>query len=195
MQNNEEVIIKQLKEGREEAYRYLFDHHYAVLCVIATQYVHDDFIAETIVADVFFHIWQRRDSLSIDKSLRSYLAQSVRNGCIDWLKQKHVQHETDTLPDSTLRPAEMTDDAHPLGNLLDKELETIIDLAIKRLPDDCRRVFCMSRFDGKKNGEIAQALGISVNTVKYHIKHALQLLRTDLQQYLEMLFFIIITQN
>lgn len=194
MLNNEEVIIRQLKEGREEAYHYLFDHHYAVLCVIATQYVHDDFIAETIVADVFFHIWQRRATLSIDRSLRSYLAQSVRHGCLDWLKQKHVQHETDALQDA-LRPTGMADDSHPLGRLLDKELETVIDQAVRRLPDDCRRVFCMSRFDGKKNGEIAQALGISVNTVKYHIKHALQLLRTDLQQYLEMLFFIIITQN
>nr|WP_238319211.1 sigma-70 family RNA polymerase sigma factor [Segatella baroniae] len=75
------------------------------------------------------------------------------------------------------------DRSHPLGHLLEKELEQAVGEAVERLPEDCRRVFKMSRFDGKKNAEIAQELGISVNTVKYHIKNALRLLQQQLGKY------------
>ena len=75
-------------------------------------------------------------------------------------------------------------DDYPLGRLLEKELEGEIMKAIARLPEDCRRVFRLSRFEEKKYSEIADELGISVNTVKYHIKRALALLHEDLSKYL-----------
>ena len=65
-----------------------------------------------------------------------------------------------------------------------KALEGEVMKSINRLPEDCRRVFSMSRFDEKKYEEIAHELQISVNTVKYHIKHALTLLHEDLGKYL-----------
>lgn len=68
----------------------------------------------------------------------------------------------------------------PLGQLLDKELAEKLDEAIAALPLECRTVFELSRFAGKKHAEIALELGISVNTVKYHIKHALQMLNERL---------------
>ena len=64
--------------------------------------------------------------------------------------------------------------------------------AVNRLPNECRKVFWLSRFEGRKNEEIASELGISINTVKYHIKHALALLLCDLQKYLVILFFTFI---
>lgn len=190
MEENEKEIIRQLKEGKETAYRYLFEHHFAVMCAIAVEYLHDDFLAETIVSDMFFHVWEIRKTLEIQTSLRSYLAQGVRHRCLDWLKQKRLKHE---LPgdERTAAIVDMKPDSdHPLASLLDKELEGAIDDAVKSLPDDTRRVFCMSRFDGKKNKEIAESLGISVNTVKYHLKQALKLLRAALRQYVEIFFLI-----
>ena len=65
-----------------------------------------------------------------------------------------------------------------------RELEERIRQAIDRLPSQCRQVFKMSRFEGKHNPEIAEQLGISVNTVKYHLRYALSFLRKDLQKYL-----------
>ena len=53
----EELIIKQLKDGNEKAYKYLYDHHYVVLCHIANQYINDHFLAESIVSDVIFHFF------------------------------------------------------------------------------------------------------------------------------------------
>ena len=185
MDLSESLIIRELKEGNEHAYRYVFDAHYDVLCVIASRYLHDDFLAESVVGDVIFHLWETRENINIQTSLRQYLVRSVRNCCLDYLKSRRVRHEQtlSTLSDDGRLLEKPVGHDHPLGYLLEKELEQTINDAIERLPVDCRRVFKMSRFDGKKNAEIAQELGISVNTVKYHMKQALRLLQQQLGKY------------
>lgn len=174
MDYSEKLIVKGLQEGDTEAFRYIYDTHYQVLCHIAEHYIHDEFQAESIVGDVIFHLWECRKSLVIDSSLRSFLTRSVRNKCLDYLKSSFQRHEiaqTDII--NTL--SNSVESNHPLGILLEKELEGQIEAAIERLPRECQRVFTMSRLTHKKNAEIAAELGISINTVKYHIKHALRL--------------------
>lgn len=183
MDRTEKIIVRQLKEGREKAYEFVYNYHYPILCHIAEQYVHDSFLAETIVSDVIFHVWEIRDSLNIQTSIRSYLAQSVRNRCLNYLNSQVQQRELvldkGNITDLPLVKYIQSDD-YPLGRLLSEELEDRISEAIERLPEECRRVFCMSRFEGMKNQEIAKALGLSINTVKYHMKRALALLQDDL---------------
>lgn len=197
MEHSEDDIISKLRAGDESAYRYLFSRHYPIMCHIAAQYVQDDFLAEAIAGDIIFHIWEIRNSLSITTSLRIYLVRAVRNRCLDYLKSKRMQHE---LSISKASQAEQTavsyinSDDYPLGRLLASEMEDRIANAIESLPDECRRVFKMSRFDGLSNHDIADRLGISVNTVKYHISHALQLLRTQLRQII-ITAFVILIQN
>ncbi len=191
------VIIMQLREGREEAFRYLFDHHYGILCHIAEGYVRDQFIAETIVGDVIFHLWEVHQSIQIKTSLRSYLVRSVRNRCLDYLKAQAQQREVALSAGFNDFPVlqYVKEDEYPLGRLLRDELEDEIRHAIDRLPEECCRIFKLSRFEGKKNKEIAQELGISINTVKYHIKHALSLLHSDLSQYLASAILLLCTRG
>ena len=186
MDQTESLIVKQLKDGQEGAYKYLYDRHYQVLCYVAAQYVKDDFLAETIVGDVIFHLWEIRETLSITTSLRSYLMTSVRHRCMDILKSQQNLREVpvSTTVNSQFLTLNYPNDDYPLGRLLEQELEGEVMKSINRLPEDCRRVFSMSRFDEKKYEEIAHELQISVNTVKYHIKHALALLHEDLGKYL-----------
>lgn len=191
----ESRILCQLKAGREEGYKYLFDHHYQVLCVIASRYVNDDFLAETIVGDVIFHLWEKRETLEISTSLRSYLVQSVRNRCLDYLKSRPVRTETPSGLEKdfpVISYAKGSD--YPLGRLLEKELEDEIAKSIDHLPDQCRKVFRMSRFEDKKYGQIASELGISIDTVKYHMKRALALLREDLGKYLTVAILLVLGQ-
>lgn len=195
VERTEELIIQQLMEGNEKAYRVLYEKHYAILCYIANQYVKDDFLAETMVNDVIFHLWEIRSNLQITTSLRSYLVKSIRNRCLDYLKSQLFQKEkaTGEVGISQLPFVQyISHDDYPLGKLLEKELEEQIMNAVNRLPNECRKVFWLSRFEGRKNEEIASELGISINTVKYHIKHALALLHSDLQKYLVILFFTFI---
>jgi RNA polymerase sigma-70 factor (ECF subfamily) len=83
----------------------------------------------------------------------------------------------------------MENQDYPLGRLLEKELEDQVRKSIEQLPPQCRQVFKLSRFEGKHNPEIADQLGISINTVKYHLRYALSFLRKDLQKYLVLALF------
>ena len=183
----QQSIESRLRSGDEEAYRLLFKQHYAVLCHIADLYVHDRFTAEGIVGDVFFHLWEAREHLIIRSSLRSYLARSVRNKCLDHIKSKHNKTEQ---PLSVTPEAEAAygnqrvTDGNPLGDLLSRELENEIMTVVDNLPEECREVFRLSRFENKKSREIAEELGISVNTVKYHLKNAIKTLRERLKDHL-----------
>lgn len=183
----EQQIINQLKEGNEEAYKYLYRHHYALLCHIANEYVNDRFLAETLVGDVIFHLWEIHSSLNIQSSLRSYLIQSVRNRCLDYLSSQKEKNEvifSKLSPDEDVKERYLLSDNYPLGILLEQELENEILSAIESLPEECKKVFLKSRFEEKKYEEIANELNISVNTVKYHIKKALSLLHSRLGKYL-----------
>ena len=195
MELTEESLVQQLKNGVDGAYKYLYDRHYQILCHIAAQYVKDDFLAETIVGDVIFHLWEVRETIEITTSVRQYLMTSVRNRCLDYLKSQYhrreVPMESNGLQDFPVLQY-IKDDDYPLGRLLEQELEDEIMNAIKRLPDECRRVFNMSRFEQKKSEEIAHELKISVNTVKYHIKHALALLHEELGKYLTVAVMLLI---
>lgn len=195
MKYTDQLLVEQLRRGNEEAYKHLYDHHYAVLCHFAKQYVGDKFTAETIVGDVIFHVWEIRESLNIQYSIRSYLMKAVRNRCFDYLDSQHLRHEISlSNPDveHTLNNLLTEPDHYPLNILLERELENEIKNALAKLPKECRIVFEKKRFEDKKYEEIAAELGISVNTVKYHIKNALHILRAELDQFLVvvLVFFI-----
>ena len=65
MENTEKLIVEQLKNGNEDAYKYIYDYHYVLLCHVANQYLNDNFLSETIVGDVIFHLWEIRETLNI----------------------------------------------------------------------------------------------------------------------------------
>lgn len=188
MEREEELhLIHSLQSGDNQAYKYIYDHHYVLLCKVAYEFLKDDFLAESIVDDIIFHLWEKRETLEITTSLRSYLVQAVRNRCINYLNLEREKREVrfsvidrqNEWIDSVF-----TSDDYPLARLLEDELEQEIKNAIERLPDECRTVFKKSRFEEKRYEEIASELGISINTVKYHIKNALTRLSADLSKYL-----------
>ena len=88
MEHTETLIVEQLKIGNEDAYQYIYDRHYALLCHVASGYVKDQFLAETIVGDTIFHLWEIRETLEISVSIRSYLVRAVRNRCINYLNSE-----------------------------------------------------------------------------------------------------------
>lgn len=193
----EQLLIYQLKQGKEAAYKLLYEKHYAVLCHLAREWVGDDYTAESLVGDVIFHLWEIRESLEIRVSLRSYLLQAVRNRCLDYLASRRerteiafsaLEGEGDGKQPLTERYIQLDD--YPLGRLLERELEQEIRRSIAALPAECRQVFLKSRFERKKYEKIAAELGISVNTVKYHIKNALVRLHDRLGKYLACLLAV-----
>ena len=79
MENTEKLIVEQLKNGNEDAYKYIYDYHYVLLCHVANQYLNDNFLSETIVGDVIFHLWEIRETLNITISCLLYTSPSPRD--------------------------------------------------------------------------------------------------------------------
>ena len=180
-------IIKGLKAGNDSAYRHLFDHYYKILCWIALEIVHDKFVSEMIVSDVIFTVWKNRESLEVNTSLRNYLIKSVRNRCINYITQSERYQVLLDVYEKKIKTEQANDEFssnNPLTKFIEKELDTKINESIEALPEQTRRIFCLSRFDNLKYEEIAHETGVSVDVVKYHIKAALAKLRDSLKDYL-----------
>lgn len=183
-------IISRLYKGDEDAFRYIFDNEYGMMCSFANRMLHDRTMAESIAGDVIFNLWESHERLKITSSLRSYLLGAVRNRCINELKSRMKRLSATNASLNIREEMEMldvifTDDSQPLGTLLEQELEEQISHCISLLPKECRKVFEKSRFEGLSYKEIASELKISTNTVKYHIKQALSILHSNLDVYLK----------
>lgn len=196
MHELEELLIKKLRKGDERAFRLLYDRHYVLLCRFANQLLNNAALAEEVVDDVIFYLWEHRQEVEIRYSIRAYLMRAVRNHCLNELQLQ--SHREELHISSFLSPESMdfldslfVDNKQPLGMLLEQELEEELKRSIDELPLECRKVFYKSRFEQKKYEEIATELGISVNTVKYHIKNALAFLQRRLGSYLKLLIVYI----
>lgn len=186
----EKHILNKIREGDGQIFETLYERYYYRLFCITRQYLRDDFIAETIVSDVFYHIWETRATLDIQISLNAYLIRMVRNFSLNYLQKNYVEKEVSLDGLDLTSPLLFLSDEYPLGKLLEKELMDKVYQEINLLPKETREVFVLSRLQELKHEEIADKLGISVNTVKYHIKQALSILRKRLKDYWMTLIFL-----
>ena len=179
--HDDNQLIEWLAQGSEQAFKTVFDHYYTLLCAIAFHYVDDRAESSVIAEDALLSLWEKRGELHDLRSLKAYLLVTTRNRSIDFLRSTHaVRHVS--LDD--VNPNSFVSDDTLFKQYMAGELELHIRHAIERLPYETRRVFLLSREENLSYPEIAERLGISVNTVKYHIKQALSLLREALRDYL-----------
>jgi RNA polymerase sigma-70 factor (ECF subfamily) len=171
-----EIVIRKLRSGDEKFYKSVFYEYYPLLTFFANKYVNDLEIAKEIVQDFFVKLYEKRFSLNIDSSFKSYLYKSVYNSCLNYLNQitlreqhhrqiKNQSYEQTVFPEDAIN---MT------------ELENKIFSEIEKLPAQCRRIFKMNRFDGLNNSEIAARLKLSKRTVETQISKALRILRKNI---------------
>ncbi len=174
-------IFKKIKKGNEEAIDYIFNTYYTSLCIFANKYVENIDVAEDIVQELFIKIWEKREQLNINTSLKSYLFQSVNNSCLNHLKHLKIR-DNYKKQINYCKTDEFNNDI-----LVEEELNLRIYNSIESLPKKCKIIFKLSRFKGLKHKEIAENLSISIKTVKVQIGKALKILRHDLQDYLPLL--------
>jgi RNA polymerase sigma-70 factor, ECF subfamily len=187
-------IVEQLRKGKKEAFELVFKMYYERLHSYAVFFVRDDEIASDIVQNVYTSLWEKKDKIEMLGYINVYLFRSVKNKCHNYLEHQKIRIKHMNY----VRRKEYSENmlfldslGSETGSVFEKEMEGLVKLAIENLPDRCREVFLLSRYDGLKNREVADKLGISLKAVEKHITVALQRLRLALKDYLPLLFPII----
>lgn len=175
----EHYLLAGLKQGNKEIFSFLFTAYYKDLVLFGGSFIPDRMVCEDIVQSVFLRLWNDRDTLEIETSLKSYLLKAVRNRCLDELRHRDVvrEHETYILSNSVL------DDIDTENYILYSDLHEHLDEALHKLPEPYRAAFEMNRFEGLKYKEIALRLNVSERTVEVRIGKALELLREYLKEF------------
>lgn len=165
----------------------LFRTYYQPLCNYAYTFLQDRQDAEEIVQSTFLMVWEKKNELAIRTSVKPYLYAMVRNACLNALKHEKIKQRH---AGEELATAERSYDsvAHIVAT---NELEFRIKEAIDELPEQCRMVFKLSRFEELKYSEIAEQLGISIKTVENHMGKALKIMRDRLRDYLPIILVIL----
>jgi RNA polymerase sigma-70 factor (ECF subfamily) len=172
---SDQELWEKAGQGDAVAFSAIFKKYYTHLYQFAGRFVGDAQTAEHIVQDLFVTLWIQRDSIQIASNLKSYLYISVKNRSINYRKQNGF-----TYPDELNPPHSEELISTPEEHYLENEIHLAVHNAINKLPEKCRQIYLMKRYDNLKYQEIAEILNISVNTVKTQMKRALKSLHKHL---------------
>jgi len=172
VQDTEQQIIEGIRQGNEACFQQVFDTYYEKLCDFAFTILRDMDEAEDAVQSMFLKVWEKREGLMITHTLKSYLYRSIHNACINLLEHRHIKQKHVEFSNYTLSDIQQPD-------VFPAELEANILAAIERLPEQCKIIFKLSRYEELRYSEIAERLGISVNTVENQVSKALKILRAQ----------------
>lgn len=174
----------------------LFKTYYPGLCNFALKYVADPDTAKEVVQTVFMNLWQKRETINLDTSLKAFLFRSVYNRSLNQLRdnKKFVSFDASSEEDDG-GYAERNHPSVTPAHMEEAELQGQINAALAKLPERCREIFLMSRFQEMKYQEIADKLNISVKTVEVQMSKALRILREQLKDQLPLLLLLLWFKN
>lgn len=171
------TLLKDPKQS-EQAAELLFKKYYSQICYAVYRIIPDTTTSEDIAQDVFLEIWRKRETIEINSSVKAYLKRAGVNKALNHIRAKKVNFENDDSYEmQNLSIRDHGDDVELL------DLQDIIDKAIDSLPERCRIVFSLSRFEELSYKEIAAKLEISVKTVENQIGKALKIMRSAVESY------------
>ena len=176
-------LLVTLQAGDITAFEMIFKTYYQPLCNYAYSFVHDRDEAEEIVQATFLSVWEKKDNLTIHTGVKPYLYAMVRNAALNVLKHEKIKQQHATVE---LAVAERSAES-VTRTVMASELEDRIYRALNKLPEQCRLVFKLSRFEELKYAEIAEQLNISIKTVENQMGKALKIMREQLKDYLPLL--------
>ena len=183
---SEKELIEELRNGGEKAFSKVFNHYYKGLCAYSYTFLKDYDASEEIVQDFFAELWENRTLRKVNISLKLYLYRTIHNKCINHLKSlsvsqgrmalyaKYMQEEIELI--------DMDTESDMYERFFTETFEKDVYEAIEALAPQQKKIFELSRFRQKSYADIADELGISINSVKTQMSRALQKLRSALSE-------------
>jgi len=177
MVRSDQELIDLLRRDADSAVRVIFEQYYKDICIRINRMIKNKAQTEDLAQELFLDFWKKRNDIEIKGSLKGYLSVAARNKTLNWIKSSK-NHDFNSIED--VQQATKEESAQKLMEL--EEMKTHIDEAIDLLPEKCKIVFILSRFEQLSYKEIAKNLDISPKTVENQISKALKLLRMKLQK-------------
>ena len=175
------LLKKISKNNDEEAFRNFFDLYYARLFRWAGYWVSFEPMAEEVVSDVFVKIWKNRKNIPQISDIDSYLFVATKRQALNYLRQQDKKQEACRSADFEITRYTSSPDEECMHD----ELKEAVSKAVTKLPDRCRLVFELVRFEGMKYQEVANHLSISPKTVENHLLKATSSIRECIREYRE----------
>jgi len=187
--SNEEQFTIALNNGDLKVFEEVYTLYFKPLHVYAGIIVKDETEAEEIVQNVFMKIWEKKERIEIQTSLKAYLYKAVYFDSLNLLKHQKVKSSYQTHSTYVMKNSKA---ASATDQLLHRNLEDRLRTALNELPEQCRTVFQLSRFEDLKYREIAGRLQISEKTVENHMGKALKILRLKLADFVTVMVLVMI---
>lgn len=187
MISDEELFVfNRMVEGDKEAFRFFFEKYYSDLCNLVNLYLHDPVMTEEIVQDIFIYLWEKKEKIKIESSLKSYLLRASKNRSLNYIRNEKTKLDIySRLNDFDKGTIEMPD------RVLDSnQLREVINASIDSLPERCREIYILGKERSMSYKEISEELGISVKTVEAQMGKALKKLREQLRPYYNDIFIL-----
>ena len=169
---NEGIQAEKIKNGDRFAFKIFFETHYKPLLAYIMLYSRSKTKAEDVAQFAFAQIWEKRAQIDPKKSLKSYLFRIARNRYLN-LYDEQVKRETFFFEMNERMMAELLTEKQEDIELKLEKLRKIVE----SLPEKCRRILILNKYDGLKYHEIAEKLSISVKTVESQMRIAFQKIR------------------
>ena len=183
--------MNEVQEGYSSVINILFDQHYKELSRYAFSILKNQEESEDIVQKLFVKLWEKRTEMDAIENIRAYLYRSVYNMSLN--AQKRASRST-SLEETTVLQT-LTEPGDSSETVVSGELNTLIHQAVNSLPEKCRVVFQLSRFEQLSYREISEQLNISTKTVENQIGKALKVMREALKEYMPLLVLTILLLN
>lgn len=167
----------------DKAFEQMFKAHYKELHSYANVMLRDEDTAEEIVQSMFLKFWEKRELLNVQTSIKAYLYKCVYNDSLNYLKHQKVKTKYQDFAVYT-----MNDHHEAASSRVElTELQFKLQEALNELPEHCRTIFQMSRFEELKYREIAEQLDLSIKTVENQMGKALKILRLKLADFITLI--------
>ena len=170
-----------LQQGEHKAFEEIFISYFNKTKVFINGYIKSEIDAEELAEDLFVKLWINRQSINQEKSFNAYLHTMARNSALNFLKHKFIQEAYVTNSLQTEESFSSED------NLIAKETQLLIDMAVDRMPEQRKNIYKLSRNEGLTNEEIS----IRLNTTKRNVESQLSLALKELRNIISVVFLFI----
>lgn len=172
-------LLESMAQGDQRSLEQIFKLFYPWLHAVSIAIVREKVVAEEIVEDIFYELWENREECVRIINIESYLRTLVRNRSLDHYRKQSRRHFVDIE-----ETADLADQLSPEDIFLFDELKRHIDKAILALPPKCADVFQLVRIEGNSYKKVAGILGISPKTVENQLAIAVKKITSSLRVYI-----------